>query len=158
MRATHRKSACVSTLRNIRKCHKLRSVALPGLTRRVADVRLVKQPKENDEIPGVNTQKFCSLRKYPKILKIIPKTLSVSPLKKKLEFFISNFLSPTQINLCMNSKGCETQPRSCGWSFYNDCETNLGICVPVKSSKNPAKQTKCQWRRSPLYTSCLLDP
>ncbi|CAG9807051.1 unnamed protein product [Chironomus riparius] len=63
-----------------------------------------------------------------------------------------------EINLCVNNMNCQTAPRSCDWSLFNECETDYGICVPIKSSKIQSKQTKCQWRRSPLYQSCLLDP
>ncbi|KAG5672642.1 hypothetical protein PVAND_002755 [Polypedilum vanderplanki] len=60
-----------------------------------------------------------------------------------------------EINLCMNNRGCEAAPSSCEWSLFNECETDFGICVPVRTKMS---QQKCQWRRSPLYQSCLLDP
>lgn len=62
------------------------------------------------------------------------------------------------INLCMNNRGCESLPTSCEWSYLNNCETELGSCVPVKNTKNPSKPSKCQWRRTQLYQRCINDP
>lgn len=64
-----------------------------------------------------------------------------------------------EINLCMNNRSCDPSPSACEWSFFNNCETDFGICVPMRSSKSLTKQTtKCQWRRSPLYQQCINDP
>lgn len=63
-----------------------------------------------------------------------------------------------EINLCMNNRGCESAPKSCEWSLFNDCETDFGICAPVRLTKSASKQPKCQWRRNDSYKACLLDP
>lgn len=63
-----------------------------------------------------------------------------------------------EISLCLNNRGCDPSPSVCEWSYYNNCESDFGICVPFRSSKNSTKQPKCQWRRSPLYQACLNDP
>jgi metalloproteinase inhibitor 3 len=83
---------------------------------------------------------------------------TIGHLERKTLIIKLNIIFLSQINLCMNNRGCDPAPRSCEWSLFNECETDYGICVPLRNVKSSSQQTKCQWRRSPLYQSCLLDP
>ncbi|XP_055689551.1 tissue inhibitor of metalloproteinase [Lutzomyia longipalpis] len=69
------------------------------------------------------------------------------------------------------SKGCECDIKpcftndcppmegTCNWSYMSPCETNYGVCTPSRGKLTPdGKPTKCHWKRSSPYMSCIMMP
>uniref|UniRef100_A0A1B0CJ48 Putative metalloproteinase inhibitor 3 n=1 Tax=Lutzomyia longipalpis TaxID=7200 RepID=A0A1B0CJ48_LUTLO len=48
---------------------------------------------------------------------------------------------------------------TCNWSYMSPCETNYGVCTPSRGKLTPdGKPTKCHWKRSSPYMSCIMMP
>ena len=62
------------------------------------------------------------------------------------------------INPCF-SNNCPSTVGTCTWNFFNECDTNYGVCIPSRGTYDEeGNPSKCHWRRSQPYLSCLNNP
>ncbi|XP_055699688.1 tissue inhibitor of metalloproteinase [Phlebotomus papatasi] len=63
-----------------------------------------------------------------------------------------------EIQPCFTNN-CPPMEGTCNWSFMSPCETNYGVCIPSRGTFTPdGKPTKCHWKRSSPYMSCIMAP
>ncbi|GAB0090590.1 Tissue inhibitor of metalloproteinase [Sergentomyia squamirostris] len=54
---------------------------------------------------------------------------------------------------------CPAEEGTCSWSFLSPCETDYGVCIPTRGYNGPGeKPSKCHWKKSSPYLSCILAP
>ncbi|XP_059610307.1 tissue inhibitor of metalloproteinase [Phlebotomus argentipes] len=57
------------------------------------------------------------------------------------------------------SNDCPPAEKTCSWSYLSACESDYGVCIPTRGSLTPdGEPTKCHWKRSSPYMSCILAP
>lgn len=64
-----------------------------------------------------------------------------------------------EVHMCHSAAGCDQRVGACNWNPWFECESSFGVCVPSRGLvEEDGKPSKCHWRRSPAYNSCLSNP